>query len=336
MQYTQRMQSSIKKHYFCNASIVFINNKFHFNIKKKHLANHMTKTNKSLVLIIIVLLFLLAVLIIVMRNERETNQSKQIKTEQTIEQTTSSNKNEPQKPSATNEKTTNNTHHYDPTLQIDAIEIPLITATDEIIRHAGFTLSYCERHEQARWVAYKLSAEQLNGTATRTNRFMSDPKVKQESASDDDYKHSGFDRGHLAPAADMKWSDEAMRSSFYFSNMSPQKRGFNAGVWKRAEELVRTWANSYQQIYVVTGPVLHHSLEYIGTNKVSVPRLFYKVILTGDSQRALGFVIPHENSKMHLSQFAVSVDSVERLTGIDFFHHLPDELENKVENMTEF
>ncbi len=292
----------------------------------------MTKTNKSLVLIILVLLFLLAVLIIVMRNEREPQQTKQYKTEQR----TSPNKNEPQKPSATNDESTNNTLDYDPTLQIAALEIPVITSTDEIIRHAGFTLSYCERHEQARWVAYKLSAEQLKGTATRTNRFMSDPKVKQESASDDDYKHSGFDRGHLAPAADMKWSDESMRSSFYFSNMSPQKRGFNAGVWKRAEELVRTWANSYQQIYVVTGPVLHDSLEYIGTNKVSLPRLFYKVILTGDSQRALGFVIPHENSKMHLSQFAVSVDSVERLTGIDFFHHLPDELENKVENMKAF
>jgi endonuclease G len=214
--------------------------------------------------------------------------------------------------------------------------MPLITATDEIIRHTGFTLSYCERHEQARWVAYKLSAEQLKGTVTRTNRFMSDPNVAQGSATDADYKHSGFDRGHLAPAADMKWSDEAMRSSFYFSNMSPQKRGFNAGVWKRAEELVRTWANTYQMVYVVTGPVLHDSLQYIGQNKVSVPRLFYKVLLTGDSSRALGFVIPHENSKMHLSQFAVSVDSVERLTGINFFHHLPDDIEQRLENMQEF
>ena len=294
----------------------------------------MTKTNKSLVLIIVVLLLLIAVLIIIVRNERE--KKPQQPKQQNTEQTTTGKQNEPQKPSATNEETSNNTLDYDPTLQIDALQMPLITANDEIIRHTGFTLSYSERHEQARWVAYTLSAEMLQGTATRTNRFMSDPKVAQGSATDADYKHSGFDRGHLAPAADMRWSDEAMRSSFYFSNMSPQKRGFNAGIWKRAEELVRTWANTHQLVYVVTGPVLHDSLPYIGANKVSVPQLFYKVLLTGDSSRALGFVIPHENSKLNLSQFAVSVDSVEKLTGINFFHHLPDDIERKVESMTKF
>ncbi len=203
----------------------------------------------------------------------------------------------------------------------------------EIIKHPGFTLCYNESHEQAEWVAYELTADETISIYKRTDRFLQDPFVKGGSATDADYKGSGFDRGHLAPAADMGWSGESMLASFYYSNMSPQLPGFNRGIWKSLEELIRTWAMQYKSIQVVTGPVLENELPVIGTNKVSVPRYYYKVVLWNDASkpRAIGFLMANQSSSEPLYQFAVSVDEVEKRTGIDFFANLPDEIENKIE-----
>ncbi|GAH82191.1 unnamed protein product, partial [marine sediment metagenome] len=127
---------------------------------------------------------------------------------------------------------------------------------DDIIRHTAYTLKYKEKYEQAEWVLYKLTAERVKGSYKRTNDFRPDPMVKTGSATLSDYKGSGYDRGHLAPAGDMKWSTTAMSESFYMSNMSPQNPGFNRGIWKKLEGQVRTWATDNEEIYIVTGPVL--------------------------------------------------------------------------------
>jgi endonuclease G, mitochondrial len=213
------------------------------------------------------------------------------------------------------------------------LELPYFTEADEVIAHTGYTLAYSEPHEQALWVAYTLSTEKLVAVAKRTNRFLIDPKVREGSATDADYKNSGYDRGHLAPAADMAWSDATMRESFYFSNMSPQVPAFNRGVWKRLEEQVRVWARENEHLYIVTGPVLHESLRAIGPNHVAVPEIYYKVLLdlTEPEWKGIGFLVQNEASTAPLGQFSVTIDSVQRLTGIDFFHHLPDSLENALE-----
>jgi endonuclease G len=163
---------------------------------------------------------------------------------------------------------------------------------------------------------------------------MKDPLVKTGTADDEDYLHSGYDRGHLAPAADLGYSLSSMAESFYYSNMSPQVAAFNRGVWKRLEGQVRVWARNNGAVYVVTGPVLRPGLPSIGANKVSVPELYYKVILDYrmPEYKALGFVLPNAGSKLPLTEFAVSIDSVERLTGIDFFPALPDKDENTLES----
>lgn len=167
----------------------------------------------------------------------------------------------------------------------------------------------------------------------RTDEFIPDPAVSTGTATVGDYLKSGYDRGHLAPAADMGWSQQAMAESFYFSNMSPQVPGFNRGIWKNLEEQVRTWAKAYDSIYVVTGPVLKDGLVQIGSNGVSIPKYYYKVILdnTGGDAKAIGFLMPNEASKEPLEKFAVSVDQVEQETGIDFFNKLPDSRENAFE-----
>ena len=213
------------------------------------------------------------------------------------------------------------------------LELPKIKQGDQVIEHYAYTLNYIESYEQASWVAYELTASETVKKYERSDQFYVDPKVKTGSATGIDYKGSGYDRGHLAPAADMSWSSKAMVESFYYSNMSPQDPGFNRGVWKRLEEQVRNWAKEYGKIYVVTGPVLKGKLPTIGPSRVAVPTYYYKALLvpSGKSYKGIGFVLANTSSSLALNQFAVTIDSVEQLTGIDFFHLLPDHEELKIE-----
>ena len=213
------------------------------------------------------------------------------------------------------------------------LEIPRIAPGETIISHTGYSLVYSETHEQAKWVAYKLTKAKTNSIVKRSNKFISDPLVKSGTASNKDYAGYGYDKGHLAPAADMSWSSTTMAESFYYSNMSPQVPGFNRGVWKRLEELVRSWAIVNEDIYVVTGPVLTNGLQSIGPDKVSVPAYYYKVILdyTEPGIKGIGFILPNKGSRETLQNYAVTIDSVEKFTGIDFFPALPDDQETKIE-----
>ncbi|MDD2890803.1 MAG: DNA/RNA non-specific endonuclease [bacterium] len=209
-----------------------------------------------------------------------------------------------------------------------------IPGNNDIIKHTGYTLKYAESYEQPEWVAYKLTYEMTKGTCKRIDNFRPDPMVKTGSAEPSDYKSSGYDRGHLAPAGDMKWSDKAMSESFYMSNISPQKPGFNRGIWEKLEEQVRQWAKDNREIYVVTGPILSKHLLTIGKNKVAVPSYFYKVILDFKEPeiKGIGFVLPNQSSINPLATYAITIDSVETLTGIDFFPAIPDTLENIIES----
>lgn len=211
---------------------------------------------------------------------------------------------------------------------------PAYTQDDAIVEHEYYTLKYNEKNEQADWVAYTLKKVNLdNSKFSRTDNFREDPRVKTKSAALADYKGSGYDRGHLAPAADFAWTKEGMSESFYMSNMSPQEPGFNRGIWKKLEERVRDWARSNNEIYVVTGPICLGKGEKIGKNKVVVPDQYYKVILelNGKEVKGIGFILDNEKSSKDLSAYAMSIDEVEKATGLDFFPSIPDPLENKIE-----
>ena len=213
-------------------------------------------------------------------------------------------------------------------------ELPSPSKNEEIVRHSGFTLSYNEDFEQASWVAYELTADELIKRVKRSDNFKKDGKVSTGSALPSDYAKSGYDRGHLAPAADLSWSQVTMKESFFMSNMSPQKPGFNRGIWKKLEGYVRQWASDNGSIYVVTGGVLKDIDQYIGTSNVGVPKYYYKVILdyTGPEKKGIGFILPNQSSSKKLQLSAVSIDEVEALTGIDFFHTLPDSEELLLES----
>ncbi len=207
-----------------------------------------------------------------------------------------------------------------------------------IIRHFAYTLEYSEEHEQARWVEYHLTAEMTRGSWKRCDHFRADPMITSRPAEPEDYKGSGYDKGHLAPVADMAWDSTAMCESFYMSNMSPQLPAFNRGIWKRLEDQVRDWAIENQEIWIVTGPVLKDSLPTIGASHVSVPEYFYKVIIDIKEPdfKGIGFILPNKGSKEPLMAFAVTIDSVEALIGFDFFPGLPDSLEQLIEASATF
>ncbi len=211
-------------------------------------------------------------------------------------------------------------------------------ATDQaIIERPYYTLRYSEEHEQALWVAYKLVADSLaQEKFKRKDDFRKDPRVRTGSADLSDYKGSGLDRGHLAPAADFLYDEFALSQSFYMSNMSPQNPSFNRGIWRKLEEQVRDWATENAEIYVVTGPVLNKKYKTIGRNGVSIPEYYYKVILdiTKPEIKAVAFLMKNEKSNAALSTFIIPIDSIEQLTNIDFFPTLPDELENQLEANT--
>lgn len=205
------------------------------------------------------------------------------------------------------------------------------STTNAIYEHKGYTFSYVEEYEQSEWVAYELEDGKWKYSEFERPLFEQDPIVKTESAHWGNYKKSGYTKGHLCPAGDRKQSQELYNETFYTSNASPQLYDFNAGVWNRLENKVRYWAGKYDGIYVITGGVLTDDLETIGREEVSVPKYFYKVLLTKDKTRMIAFLVPHEDSDKPLYEFVVSVDELEQKTGINFFPKLNDATENKLE-----
>ena len=202
-----------------------------------------------------------------------------------------------------------------------------VSSNKAIIHHDYYSLAYNEEYEQADWVAYELTGKRLNGKRVpRAKRFNSDPKVKTKSAVHKDYSHSGYTRGHMAPAGDMGFSSDAMKQCFYMSNMSPQLRQCNNGIWKELEETVREWARKKGSVYIATGPMFYdNGTPTIGKNDVAVPDAFYKIILEKGTDKSVSFIIPNELSNKHLKEYQVSINDVEEQTGINFFPSLLDE-----------
>ena len=207
---------------------------------------------------------------------------------------------------------------------------------NDIVSHTYYTLSYSEEHEQAEWVYYTLKSNQLNSAVERKDNFRPDFKVKTSSAQLYDYKGSGYDRGHLAPAADMKYNSSSMSESFFTSNMSPQSASFNRGIWRKIEKQFRDWSYKYGELVIVTGPVLKgENYGSIGYNKVTIPKWYYKVAIDPNNyDRNVAILIENKGSSASIKSFVVTIDYLEEFSGLDFFHSLPDEVEESFESST--
>lgn len=220
--------------------------------------------------------------------------------------------------------------------------LPKLEATDEVIMHPGHILVYSEKHEQPKWTAHIASPDLIKGNLARIDSFLPDPLVKTGTAVTADYWNSGYDRGHLVPSADMRWTYEALKGTYYYSNISPQVPELNRGTWADLEDWGRRYVNfSKRRVFVVTGPVLRDGLPTMQKadrkNEVSIPEYFWKVIadLDGDNPKAIGFVMRNAKQDGPPIGYAVTVDSVEALSGLDFFPALDNALENRIEAMRE-
>lgn len=200
-----------------------------------------------------------------------------------------------------------------------------------VIPHTYYTLSYSNTDRQAEYAFYYLSVASINGKQERTDDFRIDPSVKSNPVSSASYQGSGFDRGHLAPAADFKLNEKAMSETFFMSNMSPMTPSFNRGIWSNLEDKVRENALSLGGVYVVTGPVLTNTCGTIGGG-ITVPCSFYKIIFKeGSNPKMIGFLLSNTGSSLPLKNFIVSVDEIEKLTNLDFFPTLKDDVEGSLE-----
>lgn len=210
------------------------------------------------------------------------------------------------------------------------------TGSENVIEYEGFTISYNSQWLIPNWVAYELTAEETDGPYSRKGRvFMADPSIGVIQADDQDYRGSGWSRGHMAPAADFKWSDTAMKESFYYTNICPQDVQLNNRYWNKLENMVRLWAQIYGRVFVVTGPIIGENIHgTIGKHQVVVPDAFYKAILAidGKNYKSIAFIMVNTPEPRHLRDCAVSVNRLEEIIGVDLFAHLNDSIEEAVES----
>jgi len=218
--------------------------------------------------------------------------------------------------------------------EAENLELPAIGDNDQILRRTGYTVCYNADNRIPNWVAWRLTADHTTGPYKRGGiKFQEDEEVEEPRATDSDYRQSGYDRGHMCPSGDNKWSEETQRESFLLTNVCPQVHNLNAGDWNEMEQQCRKWADKYGEIYIVCGPILYRQKhKKIGTHKVVVPEAFFKVVLCMEgTPKAIGFIYKNNDGNRPKGDYVNTVDQVERITGYDFFANLPDDIEKKIE-----
>lgn len=209
---------------------------------------------------------------------------------------------------------------------------------EELVEYEAMTVSFNPALHIPNWVSWELLGSETTGNEERQSKFVTDTQVSG-CASTNDYRGSGYDRGHIAPAADMRWCQKAMQQSFLMTNIAPQLHSLNGGTWKKLEEKCRVWAQADSAIIIIAGPVTADPVdEYIGETQVAVPSRFFKVVASpwANPPRGIGFIMPNGKVKGGLQATAVTIDEVEAITGHDFFNQLPDSIEQIIESECRF
>ena len=228
-----------------------------------------------------------------------------------------------------------------PKIEIQAqglTDVKLPSGMKNVVCHySGFTSYFNPETHIPNCVAYEIIESETTGDEPRKKSFEADHTI-DGCAESSDYRNSGYDRGHMAPAADMKWSKEAMEESFLMTNICPQVKSLNSGIWHRLEQRVREWAARDSSIIVVCGPIFTPGkpVEQIGEIGVTVPHRFFKALYAPGRNIGIAFIFDNDKVKGELRKYAVTIDSVERETGLDLFYNLPDDIENEVENQCNY
>lgn len=215
------------------------------------------------------------------------------------------------------------------------MELPAISSSDNIIVHSGYVSSYNTNTLIPDWVAYELTAEEVRGTFSRSGSFGMDPSFTGRQAMREDYSNSGWDKGHLAPAADMKWSSNAMFESFYFTNICPQNHTMNERSWQKLEKYVRDMAEKYGRVWVVTGPIVDLGTHgTIGRQEVVVPDSFFKALLIHDGERyhSVAFLMENNSKYQSIKSCYLTVKELELYLDLNLFCNLPRRIQEDIEN----
>ena len=217
------------------------------------------------------------------------------------------------------------------------LELPAVRQGEVITTHVGYATCFNSSLMLPNWVAYELTEEETRGTVRRPSNspFQQDPAYKGKQPDRSDYSRSGWDKGHLMPCADSKWSEQVMLESFYFTNICPQSHNLNKYEWNNLEIKCREWARKYGAIDIVCGPLYDSPTltRTIGRNRVWIPDGFFKVVMCRSKQqpKAIGFLFRNDGKKVSLESVVRTVDEIERITGIDFYPALDDDVENVIE-----
>lgn len=222
-------------------------------------------------------------------------------------------------------------------LSQEEIELLRPTEIDNeiILTRKSYIVSYNPKTKIPNWVAWHLTADHCEGNVERkSSSFREDKDVPEPRAENSDYKKSGYSRGHLCPAGDNKWDEEAMYESFLLTNVCPQNRNLNSGVWNQIEMSTRQWAKTYGDVYIITGPILYNQQhKTIGENEVVVPEAFFKIIVClNDQPKGIGFVCKNTNGGKKKDLYVNSISQIERLTNLTFFPTLPKEISAQIKH----
>lgn len=212
-----------------------------------------------------------------------------------------------------------------PTYSGNVSFLPTSTKLDvPVYDHKYFTIGYAEKHKQPYYVQWILTREMVrNKVVKRKNDFRRDNSLTCCYSESSDYNRSGYDRGHMCPSGDMTWSKKANSETFLMSNMCPQNQKLNRGKWNDLERLTRSWAERYDSLLVICGPIFTNATKTIGRNKITVPTSFYKIIAridNGNIRSAVAYIMPNLECKQHINTYTTSIDNIEKLTFLDFFH----------------
>ena len=226
-----------------------------------------------------------------------------------------------------------NTRPISPSL----LELPAARPGDVFTTHSGYTTCFNSSLMIPNWVAYELTEEETHGTVKRPSNspFQPDPGYNGKQPERSDYSRSGWDKGHLMPCADSKWSEQAMLESFFFTNICPQNHDFNEKEWQKLEEKGRSIARKKGTVYIVCGPIVTiNEFGKLGANQVAIPDYYFKAFLYKDSDgfHSIAYVLPNKYTGRPINEYAVSVNELERILGIDLFTRLNDKIEEEIED----
>ena len=205
----------------------------------------------------------------------------------------------------------------------------------QILVSRAYITSYNKETKNPNWVSWKLVSDHTDGMFGRNMEvFYEDKRVSVPRSTPEDYKGSGYDRGHMCPAADNRWNPVAMRESFVMTNICPQDKDMNQNTWNEIEQLCRIWSREYGVIYIVCGPIyLNNEIRCIGRNKVTVPDYFFKVVLrTGEDPVGIGFLCENASDLDREIVHLATINEVETITGFTFYNFLPDSIITRVKN----